>query len=328
MKRKTILSVFLVITIVAVALVSAISLGFLPFLSPEPGPTAYGTLYLGTEWWETVRPTQPHFTLTIFNEGRWDFTVTKVVLAGITVWTGRLVVPSDGTEELVIPDVSQVFEQIDPLSPNVLDEVFIEESTRTPAFQHNIVLGRDNSTEGYEDGHTVVGAGIPVSFPSLAPPWLSVGQYAEYLQTIENSTGSYAFRQRWEVIELNVADSSMSVKFEYPNPAPWDFDPRTDEVNPHDFTDYLTPTQIDLVKERPAWFLGFLPVTYAGTAVISTSFGSLNTIALELTDPQIEGQVWIHLNTGLLVKYEISFTGTEGLITVTSELVETNILES
>lgn len=99
-----------------------------------------------TEWWETISLTSPQFTMTIFNGGNYGFTITKVVLGGITVWSGRFVVLANSVTNLTIPNISEVFDNMK--SVNVLNEVWIEDSVYSPAYRHNIIMSRDYGTYG------------------------------------------------------------------------------------------------------------------------------------------------------------------------------------
>ncbi len=124
----------------------------------------FKTISVETEWWETVRPEEPQFIITIYNKGNREFTITKVVLSGIEVWRGRFTVGAHSKEELEISDISSVFERC---LLNNLNLVYIENATSNP-FAHNIII-TNNSSFSYKDGHTTVNAYIGLIEEKLTP---------------------------------------------------------------------------------------------------------------------------------------------------------------
>jgi len=119
------------------------------------GDTAYlilGEVEVETEWQETIKPEEPQFIITILNKGAYNFTITKVVLSGITVWAGKFTVEANSVTNLAISNISEVFNlhQI-----NNLNQVYIENAIDNPAHYHNIVI-INNSTSNYPDNHTRV----------------------------------------------------------------------------------------------------------------------------------------------------------------------------
>ena len=112
-----------------------------------------------TEWWERVQPNKPQFIITVFNEGEYGFTIIKVVLSGITVWTGDFYVKPYSMRKLEIANITEVFKLG---IPNNLNQVFIKEAVKNPAYYHNIVI-INNSTSGYKGGHTIVDSELLLS---------------------------------------------------------------------------------------------------------------------------------------------------------------------
>ncbi|GAG51185.1 unnamed protein product, partial [marine sediment metagenome] len=150
-----------------------------PFFSSERFYDESGDVshvLIETEWWETVRPEDPQFVITVFHKGaryrppwgEWSssppsfaFTITRVVLEGIEVWTGQLTVEPFSRADLIIPNIEEVFEL--EIRNNLL-EVYIENSVNPPGYFHNVIIRPDRSNEDvYPDGHSTVWGAIGIT---------------------------------------------------------------------------------------------------------------------------------------------------------------------
>ena len=110
-----------------------------------------------TVWKERVNPEPPQFVISVTNNGNIPFTIIKVVLDDIEVWTGEFQVDGDNTKELKINDISTALERADR---NFINNVHVRNAVESPSYSHNVefssVENGYSTAPVYSDGRTEV----------------------------------------------------------------------------------------------------------------------------------------------------------------------------
>ena len=110
-----------------------------------------------TVWKERVNPEPPQFVISVTNNGNIPFTIVKVVLNDIEVWTGEFQVDRDNTKELKINDISTALERADR---SFINNVHIRNAVESPSHSHNVefssVENGYSTAPVYSGGYTEV----------------------------------------------------------------------------------------------------------------------------------------------------------------------------
>lgn len=282
------------------------------------------------KWERTFNPNTPNLSFKITNYDNYDFTLSRVVISNKTVWTGEFDVNANDNAELIIEDISEIFE-LNQFENSV--EVYIEKSPNQPLFLDPIYVYNSSEMEARVTQHTLVY--LEHSLPFSMPSWVEIGKNASYTTSVWNSTDFNNYTTSYLVENVSLTENivytnwtkvngnlTSSKRVFYPSLGP---------------TYFFSLTQISAIKEAPTRF-GGLVYKYEKIVDLDTPLGTFETVKIKREYPtyetniDIEDYVWVELETGLRLKRYTKYPGSAYNLTsdyiINSHLIETNVLES